>query len=599
MRRVRGLYALVPGVAALIAARVGAPEALTGTLAAAAWWIAPGLGWSRAASPLTRALDTLGVGAMVAAVAVLAGGVTGMGPALGWAIVLAVAWLGARRPNAPTATIPGRARAAVAGVVVAAALVAWMHRDALHRPLARHAWHAGLDSADFSGEAPRVDGARATPDGALHPDGADVRLVGPMSGTVLLAFEGPVGATLTLDADTPDARILRIEADPVEVPAEGPVPRYLDRGTVLARLVGTLDAGTTRTVRLSAPAQSTVRLIPSSDALWELHARGRLRVVHYYQLLNMQEQVRWARELWTSRRVTDVQPPLGAWLAAGPLATTGGDLPTQTGGFLLVLGATGLAMVAVLLAWAPRAPRVSWGLPALATIQLGRLMLEPGSQGMPDTLALAAALVALAALPEPGPRWGVAGLLAQLSRYHAGLLLLLPAVLAGQTPRAARWLGAVWVLVAGIAAVGAATGSLGGWIDTVRWEIGPEHWHGNTDPGVLLSRVPAFTVQALRYGGFLPVGAVLLAFREAGRAPSTAGPAPSGTRVTLGSFVGWCALVATIDHQPSHYHLPGVALGTLAFAVATANLRGLARVGVPFAGVVGLAWACAAVDVTG
>jgi hypothetical protein len=604
MRRARaaGLPALLPGLAALLAARVGAPEALTGTLAAVAWWIMPGVGWSRAEDPLRRTLDTLGAGMVVAGAAVLAGGVTGLGPTLGWGVVLGAAWLGARRPVPRPRPLTGHVRAAVAGIVAAVAVVGWMHRDALERPLARHAWRTGLDEASFAGEAPRVGGVSSTPDGALRPLGPVVRLVGPMRGPVLLAFEAPVGATLTLDADTPAARTVGVEAAPVEDPDEGPVPRYLDRGTVLHRLDGDLAAGESRSLRLSAPERSALRIIPSSDALWELHARGVLRVVHYYQLLNMEEQVRWARELWAGRRVTDVQPPLGAWLAAGPLATTGGDLPTQAGAFLVVLGATGLAMVAVLAAWSPGAPVVAWLLPALATVQIGRLMLEPGSHGMPDTLALAASLAALAALPDPGPRWGIAGMLAQLARYHAGLLVLLPALLTGRAGRAAGWLGAVAMLLAAVAALGAASGSLAGWIETVRWEIGPEHWHGDTDAAVLLARVPGFATQALRYGGFLPLAALLLAAGEAlrrGRAPSAPGQGAPGTRVLLGSLAGWCALVATIDHQPSHYQLPVVALGTLAFSAACAPLRGAARTLVPLAGVAGLGWACAAVAITG
>ena len=83
-----------------------------------------------------------------------------------------------------------------------------------------------------------------------------------------------------------------------------------------------------------------------------------LHLVHYYQLLNIAENVEWARQLWTTRYVTLNQPPLWAYFHAGSSLLGGPDLQATYLVFLLV-GAYSSIEYAVMYgqrnrsAWAP------------------------------------------------------------------------------------------------------------------------------------------------------------------------------------------------------------------------------------------------------
>ena len=90
---------------------------------------------------------------------------------------------------------------------------------------------------------------------------------------------------------------------------------------------------------------------------------GELRFNHYYQLLNMVEQLRWAHERWD----TDVQPPLWSWLLGAALAVTHGGLPTANVLCLYMLLVGVIAGMRFLGVYAPNAPVVAWILPGPAT----------------------------------------------------------------------------------------------------------------------------------------------------------------------------------------------------------------------------------------
>lgn len=575
----RAALALVPAAATALLALGRPPEAVHALAATMAILVAPGWAWSSGDDILTRLLSTAWRGALLAVTAVALGAVTdldGWGTLATSAALTAAGQLRTRRASRP---LEAPARLALLAVVAGILGLAWGFRVTLTRPLERHV-HVDTDAFADGGSLPeRAIGfkdARIGESLRLQPRRGEATLVGPMAPGALLVLRAPVGESLEVGgvaarAGQParGAKVLEVEASPEVSPEEGPVARYLDRGAATLRLTHGLSAAEPLPLRFSAPGASVLYVVPNADALWELHARGELRVVHYYQILNMVEQVRWARELYTGRWVTDVQPPLQAYLAAGPLAITGGDLPTQGMLALWSLLVLGVAAIVAVRAWAPRAPLAAWLLPAATTVSVGRLMLEPSNFGMPDTLHAAALMMALAALRGSAPGgvgFGAAATLAQLLRYPGAGFAAVPALLDRQTTRATRMLAGVLALAAGFAIVGAITGELSGWLRTFAWETGPEHWHGDLDPVTLMRRVPDFVVQLIAYSGGTGLLAALML-------PAMPRGARTDVSVVLGAVLFQVALLGTVDHHPSHYFLPGVMLSGVALAVASGSTR--------------------------
>ncbi len=477
---------------------------------------------------------------------------TGLGP---WS-VLTVAALGAatgevwarRRPVAKLVT-SGRERLALAAGVVL--LGAWfaMSAGTIARPLDRYWYVAGVEEA-LPEEAPALaagEGWReVTPIGEaggllrLRPSASAAWLErGAGDGRVALLLHAPVGAWVEGLGD----RRLLVEASPVEDVEEGPVWRYEEVG-VAGRLVERPAASVA--LRFSHPETSTLYIVASRGALWTLDGIGELRLAHYYQLLNMVEQLVWADKRW----VTDVQPPLGTWVLGPALALTEGGLPTANVLLLYVLSLSTVAMTRFLSRFAPDAPALAWVLPAAGAVVTGKLLLEPGSAGMPD------ALYALSIVTGLAGRGEAYTLVAQLLRYPGAAVVAVGVVLAGEGARALRGMLLVAVAAAAFGMGGALTGALPGWLATVGWESGPEHWHGEFDPETLLGRAPGFYLSWLIYAGFTPVLALLGWCR--------------GVRVALGTALIYSLLLATIDHAPTHYFLPLVQLAVCACACASA-----------------------------
>lgn len=526
-------------------------------------WL-PGRGLARHLSddPLLRPALAVAVAVGAAGPVVLLARGLGLGAAGVAAGAVGLAALSAALPAAPArALAPGPALGRVA-LGVALLATAWAWRDTIRRPLDAYWWGEGVEEGFEGGgsaglprpgrgwEAVQPLGGGDGQALVLRADSDHPYLSGPVDGRLVLVLRGPVGARLGAGG----AEVV-VEADPVVDPEEGPVPRYLEEGAAALPLDLHLGAGDRLELELSQPRESLLYVLPSAEALWELHGRGTLRFVHYYQLLNMVEQLRWARELGVSRWVTDVQPPLWTWALAGPVLLAGGGLPTTNVALLLLLGATGAATLAALVRLAPRAPLLAWTLPALALAEHAKLLYEPGSAGLPDTLYTFFVLLSVAGLTRSGPGFVFAALGAQLSRYPGALLTGLAALFAGSARRIAALAGAVGAAALGFAAVGTVTGELPGWLETVWWETGPEHWHGEASPGVLLARVPAFYLLWLGYAG----GAPLLAALAPGRA----------VRQLLGTAVTYSLLLCTIDHTPSHYFLPLLHLSVAAAVCAT------------------------------
>jgi len=567
-----GLALVVAGqIIAAAALLAGAPPFLAALLGVPAVLWAPGLGWARWLAARRGGADALEVGLDAAWIAVALAVVevsvvreAGLPPA--WLLPLAVvaglpgfalAW----RAGPPTARVDRAVRWGLVGVFVAVAGTGLARSSDLVRPLDAYWWDA---RAETLGEAVPLDapGFRPAAGGALARDApaGTHALEARAGGRVLVLARGAVGlgAALTQGGRAHDSG--RVERDPVEDRAEGAVPRYLDAGTV--SLAGDLAPGRFE-VRTTGPARLVV--LPGLDALHAAHGSGLARHVHYWQILNMVENQRWAAEVLRDRRATFHQPPLWSYALAVPVALGAPDLEGAGALFLWVLLLAGASTVRLVRTIAPRAGLLALLLPALAVAGHGRLMIGPGSFGFPDS-AYAAALVAAVAAVLAGAwtRAGLLGLASSLLRYP-GLLLAAVAAglarLAGAPRPRLRALGPATGVLAALLALLAVSGRFPEWAAALRSEVLPEHWHGEGDPRVLLGRVPRFLALWLGYAGATPLLAVL----------GARGPA----LVPLGVAAAAALLLCTVDHSPSHYFLPLVYLPVASLAAgAPAGRRG-------------------------
>ncbi len=448
---------------------------------------------------------------------------------------------------------PGRQ--AFGATVALMLLGAWFVRSAadVARPLDRY-WYIADAEARLSevGRAPSAEGgwreavAIGDPtDGVLRlrPGAGKTLLVGPTDGPFILAMHAFPGARLK----GLGKKRLTVELSPTEDAAEGAVWRYRGLG-VAATWVDQLAEGESVLLNASEPESTTIYVIASQAGLWTLDGTGELPFRHYYQLLNMVEQLRWVDERW----VTDVQPPLWTWVLGPAIVLTHGGQPTANVLLLVVLAVGALGGLLFLRRYAPDAAIAAWALPGAAIAVVGKLVLEPGSAGMPDTLY---AVAIVAGLTSRAPFFGLA---AQLLRYPGAAVVLMGALFQRDRAQAGRLVQVVFVAILAFGLGGYATGALDGWLTTVAWESGPEHWHGDFAPTALLSRIPGFYWGWLWYGGFTTLLAALAW--------------PPGTRVALGTALTYSLLLCTIDHAPTHYFVPLVLMSSLACACTAAAL---------------------------
>jgi hypothetical protein len=507
-----------------------------------------------------------GAGTLLATSAVFCG----LGTWLGWSAT-------PRRRLSPRAGV---------GLAVAALLLlgtAVWKREALGRPLDAFWYADGLEdmSATPVPWSPEQGWDDNTPlgweelgVGRLDDAAADGgRLNIQERGHIVLLLRAPVGAGLRAKqfrssvGDTVDdswTEWARVESDPTQLEEEGPVPRYLDRGVVALPL--DVQPGSW-TVQVDSPEPVSVYVLPAQEAQWSLHASGDLQLVHYYQILNIVENQRWALELLDNDRwVTVNQPPLWTWVLATSSLLVSADVVGANLLFLAVLGILSVAGVRLLQVVAPAAPWPAWALPgAMAVVHL-KLMLEPGSTNFPDSLYAAAFVTALVAMHQKGAlRFALIAVAAGLLRYPGTIaltLLLGTYALAYRSPpwRKLAW---TWGLVGGIASAlavfGALTGQLHEWLGALWFETGPEHYNNNQEAPPLLGRPPLFYWTWLKYTGF----GLLAVLPWSGRA----------SRWVFGSAAIYSLMLCTIDHFPSHYFLPLLALSAVAVGANAAGFK--------------------------
>jgi len=579
-----GLSLVMGGVALaalIVVPGLGFAQRLAGRAAHArtAWlleaaWVGLAINWFNVA--LVRELNIAPGGHMAALV----------GLAVAWSLI--GAWLGRDGPRFETAH--PRERLGVGLVLFAVVLVGVWKAPDIARPLHGHWYLDGADAAQFEGSAPVPLGGELRRIEGSDSGAFSIRLTGPeltltasdsATGQIAIAMQGPVGSALRVGS-----KEVLVQRSVEERPDEGPVRRYLEFG-VAAQLVDVdMQAGDSLVVKAEG---DTLFVLPGAESVWAAHASGDLRFVHYYQLLNQVENQVWAQEMVQDRWATLNQPP--GWSPQLTLATLliVDDMPAGGVLFLLVLVLVGVSAVRLAVVVAPGAPRVAFAVPAAFVAVHGLLMIEPGSTNFPDSLYAAAVLAAATAIAERRMGW-IAGLTiaAGLSRWPGVIVASGFLMVHGLVFGAVQWtaLKRVWQWVAigaALTAVGALTGVLQDVLFVLYFETFPEHWHGEYAATRLIPRVPGFYALWTVYTG----GGLLLAAAAAGW--SNASSARSAARWLLGSVGLYSVLLATIDHHPTHYFLPLVAVtGVAVVAASDALEKRWLRLGLPAAVLLGV-----------
>ncbi len=415
------------------------------------------------------------------------------------------------------------------------------------------------------------------PEDQPEAQGAELEDSGPAGGTIQVQESGSIA--VLLQADTGSTLSLSqedtyssgtIQRDVTESEEEGPVARYLERGAVAVVLQ--VKPGPVE-VKVESQGPTRIYVLPGRLAVDSLDQSGEARFAHYYQILNIVENQRWAAEVLESRHLTINQPPLWSYVLAVPTLLVGPELPASSLlllWVLVLLSATGLLLIELS---APSAPWPAWLLPGcFAAIHL-QLMLQPGSINFPDSLYSAALLGGAASLisRDGATRVTLLGLAAGLLRYPGTITLTLWALFLGRrTPW--RSLAILWGTVLSLSALltlGAAlTGHLGEWMHILYFETIPEHYANNPEAPAIWSRPWPFYKTWFAYTG----GALILALPLASRT----------SRWLAGCAVAYSLMLCTIDHLTTHYFLPLVALSAVSIATnATGLNHRLLRVFIP------------------
>ena len=475
-------------------------------------------------------------------------------------------------PAAPPMSLPERMGGA--GVLIAVAIVSMWRSSDIARPLHGY-WH--LEGADqwhheslpITPDKASVPVAHGNPDApaySVYPIEGPIRLeaTGEAHGTAIIAVQGPIGSTLRIGE-----QVAVVQASMEEKEEEGPVRRYLTKG--VAGLLVPVSLSTGESIEVHARGDRLF-VMPGADALWSLHAEGTLRYTHYYQILNQVENQVWAQEMLSNRRFTLHQPP--GW---SPLLTTATVLlvdDMQAGSilFLWVLVMVGLSAVRLCRLLAPTAPTVAYAVPGAMVVSHGLLMLEPGSQNFPDSLYAASILAVAGAIASGRLGWtAVLGSAAGLLRWP-GVIVASIFILAWWRTQGTLHVVALkrlWGLVcvgAILAAIGVYVGEFVDLLFILYFETFPEHWHDNYSATSLIPRIPGFYALWTAYTG----GGLILALLAWWTPPSDA---RTGLRWLLGSIGTYSLLLCTIDHHPTHYFLPLVAITGVAVVCASASIQ--------------------------
>jgi len=193
------------------------------------------------------------------------------------------------------------------------------------------------------------------------------------------------------------------------------------------------------------------------------------------------------------------------------------------------------------------------------------LMFAPASHNFPDSLYTVAILGSLIGLfSKEGIRFGLLGVATQSLRWPGGILSSVFALLYGYFNKEMpiKGLQYLWIgiflggIIAGLAML---TGDAKDLLFILYFETFPEHWHGNYEAGHLLSRIPGFYQKWILYSGGTFLLTVPFLWHKRG----------SVLRIMLGGTLIYSLILATIDHDPTHYFLPLIAITGPCFIYAS------------------------------
>lgn len=560
---------------------------LRGLLVLPALLLAPGLGWARwmnrgESSALQIGLDATWLSIVWAVPSVLVASLAGGSPWVLWIMAVLGAgpglWLGWNAH--PSERLRTRGLAGLVALALALGVWSAVHMPELSRPL--HDWWWSSQVEDL----PETAVTWSSPDAVLlgwpeagagrldlQPEpGAQVRTQSieiTSEGEVLFLLQGPIGSAIQVRQSGAWSAAERITADVTVDADEGAVPRYLDQGIVALR--SSVSPGTL-SVRVESPSgadetPSQVFILPGSAAPWSLDEAGALRYAHYYQLLNLVENQRWAQELLAGeRRLTIHQPPLWSYVLAVSSAAVSPDLPGAAALLLFVLMLLGASVIRLLERLSPSAPWPAWMLPAAGVLVHAELMLQPGSVNFPDSLYAAALIAGMSALrSDSTARFVLLALIAGLLRYPGVVVLLMAAGLHAWAFSDGRIRARLGPLAAGVAALATVfalaallSQQLQDWLFILWFETVPEHFANNAEAAPIWQRPATFYWTWLRYSGFGLLFALPLRTQ--------------GSRWVMATALATSLLLAFIDHFPTHYFLPLLAMGGVAVACNCAGL---------------------------
>ncbi len=405
-------------------------------------------------------------------------------------------------------------------------------------------------------------------------------------GVVWIAATGDIGMELSVtsyfEGVAQSTATDTVEADVIEEENEGLVPRYLSRGA--AGVPVRFPADEISIHVQGAGSDSKVFVMPGTDGIWGADHLGELHFVHYYQILNIVENQRWAAELYEERILTINQPPLWSYVLAIPTLLIDSDLPGANALLLFIVLLVGLTSLSVVETVAPAAPTTAWLIPATYAAVHFKLMLDPGSTNFPDSLYAAALLAGVGALfrasKSETERWWVVcfAIAAGALRYPGVIITTLAGVLMWLLARRSAWrsLKLLWlsVVVLGVLVFGGAwfIGQLDHLAFTLWFETGPEHYHGDYSLLSMLHRAPEFFYKWISYLGFGSFWIFGLIFSFGGAIWLLA--ANRTSRWIISTALCYGALLSTIDHSPTHYFLPLIGLTGLSIVSACSTLRG-------------------------
>ncbi len=426
--------------------------------------------------------------------------------------------------------------------------------------------------------------------GMSGPESLVLRAPGYRETTLRFLWQGPVGSSLVVDCEDVHG-VARVERSPAEMEEEGPVLRYLDNGidgVALRVPVRSSRRCVLRPVLETGQSGTVVDLTGCpAEVLYATASLGGWTPTHYYQILNIAENVAWGRELLEDRWTTRNQPPLWSYVYSSVDVYVGKGLWAINLFFFLVVGlSVFLAWAVVLLERPDTHPLLM--IPLLLTgVSHAHIMIEPGSTNFPDNLYALAMLACLYALVQGRRRamFAAAGVATTLLRYSGSGLVLLMSGFAAWLWKARRrrmlenlagWAIGMGAVALAFLVAALATGTAREWVDVLYFETFPEHFHGNYDIVEMLGRPPEFYWTLLKVTGFMPVLWLFLKGKTAQLAATLT--------------IGYTALLCLIDHFPSHYFVPPMYLVAVATTASLAALHGWRRWVPLVACLGGLAW---------